>query len=264
MYYSNVGWGSVIINFNNFFMFDLKGKKALITGATGGIGGAIAKSLAKQGAIIGLSGTREEKLKELSSQIGGENFIFPCNLGDTSAVESLIDKVEEQMGQVDILVCNAGITKDGLALRMKNEDWDEVLNINLRSTFILNRNAIKKMIRRKWGRIINISSVVGVSGNPGQANYVASKAGMIGMSKSFALEVASRGITINCIAPGFIETAMTGALNDVQKQNILKSIPAGKMGSSGDIAASVAFLASEEAGYITGQTIHINGGMLMV
>jgi 3-oxoacyl-[acyl-carrier protein] reductase len=245
-------------------MFNLKGKKALITGATGGIGGEIAKSLSKQGAIVGLCGTKEEKLKELSEQIDGENFIFPCNLSDISAVESLFEKAEEQMGGVDILVCNAGITKDGLALRMKNKDWDEVLNINLKSTFILNRNAIKKMIRRKWGRIINISSVVGVSGNPGQANYVASKAGMIGMSKSFALEVASRGITINCIAPGFIETAMTAALNDAQKQNILTSIPAGKMGLPEDIASSVAFLSSNEAGYITGQTIHVNGGMLMV
>jgi 3-oxoacyl-[acyl-carrier protein] reductase len=245
-------------------MFDLKGKKALITGATGGIGGKIAKSLSKQGAVVGLCGTREEKLKELSSQIGGENFIFPSNLSDISAVESLFEKAEERMGGVDILVCNAGITKDSLALRMKNEDWDEVLNINLKSTFILNRSAIKKMIRRKWGRIINISSVVGVSGNPGQANYVASKAGMIGMSKSFAIEVANRGITINCIAPGFIETAMTAALNETQKQNILASIPAGKMGSPEDIASSVVFLSSNEAGYITGQTIHVNGGMLMV
>lgn len=245
-------------------MFNLQGKKALITGATGGIGGAIAKSLSNAGAIVTISGTREEKLKELATQISGESHILPCNLSDVSAVESLFDKAEEIMGQVDILVCNAGITKDSLVLRMKNEDWDEVLNINLKSTFILNRNAIKKMIRRKWGRIINISSVVGVSGNPGQANYVASKSGMIGMSKSFALEVASRGITVNCIAPGFITSNMTEVLNDAQKQNILSSIPAGKMGSPEDIACGTVFLSSDEANYITGQTIHINGGMLMV
>ncbi len=245
-------------------MFNLQGKRALITGATGGIGGEIAKSLSASGAVITISGTREEKLKDLAVEIQGECHILPCNLSSVEEVETLIDKAEGLMGQIDILVCNAGITKDGLALRMKNEDWDEVLNINLKSTFILNRNAIKKMIRRKWGRIINISSIVGVSGNPGQANYVASKAGMIGMSKSFALEVASRGITINCIAPGFIATNMTEALTDAQKQNILSSIPAGKMGLPADIAASTVFLASEEANYITGQTIHINGGMLMV
>jgi 3-oxoacyl-[acyl-carrier protein] reductase len=245
-------------------MFDLQGKRALITGATGGIGGEIAKSLSAAGAVVAISGTREEKLRELAAEIKGECHILPCNLSSVEEVEALIEKAETAMGQVDILICNAGITKDGLALRMKNDDWDEVLNINLKSTFILNRNAIKKMIRRKWGRIINISSIVGVSGNPGQANYVASKAGMIGMSKSFALEVASRGITINCIAPGFIATSMTEVLTDTQKQGILSSIPSGKMGLPTDIAASTVFLASEEANYITGQTIHINGGMLMV
>ncbi|MDA0902513.1 MAG: 3-oxoacyl-[acyl-carrier-protein] reductase [Proteobacteria bacterium] len=245
-------------------MFNLEGKKALITGATGGIGGAIAKSLKEQGAIIGLSGTREEKLKELASQIGGNPYIFPCNLSKAEEVEALYEKAEAEMGGVDILICNAGITKDNLILRMKDEDFDQVIDINLKSTFILNRAAIKKMMRRKWGRIINVSSVVAVGGNPGQANYVASKAGMIGMSKSLALEVASRGITINCVAPGFIATAMTDALNDNQKEAILKSIPSGKMGTPEDIAASINFLASDEAGYITGQTIHINGGMLMV
>jgi len=232
-------------------MFNLQGKKALITGATGGIGGAIAKSLSNQGVIVGLSGTREEKLKSLAAQIGRKSHIFPCNLGEAEEVEALFQKAEEEMQGVDILVCNAGITKDNLILRMKNEDWDEVLNVNLRSTFILNRGAIKKMIRRKWGRIINISSVVAVGGNPGQANYVASKAGMIGMSKSLALEVASRGITINTIAPGFIATAMTANLTEKQSEEILKSIPSRKMGNPQDIAASVNFLASDEAITIT-------------
>ena len=245
-------------------MFNLQGKRALITGATGGIGGEIAKQLSAAGAIVTLSGTREEKLQELAKEIATTSYVIACNLNNTEEVEGLFDKAEALMGQVDILVCNAGITKDNLALRMKNEDWDEVLNINLRSTFLLNRNAIKKMIRRKWGRIINISSVVGVSGNPGQANYVASKAGMIGMSKSFALEVASRNITVNCIAPGFIATSMTEILTDAQKQNITSSIPAGKMGLPADVASAAVFLASEEANYITGQTLHINGGMLMI
>ncbi len=247
-------------------MFRLTGKNALVTGATGGIGAAIASSLAKQGAHLVISGTKEDRLNELAAQIGVEKCkILPCNLSDAAQVEALFDKAEELAGgQIDILVCNAGITKDNLALRMKDEDWDQVLNVNLRSTFILNRNAIKKMLRRKDGRIINIASVVGVTGNPGQANYVASKAGMIGMSKSFAAEVATRGITVNCVAPGFIQTAMTDVLNDTQKQGILTSIPMQKMGEAADIAAGVAFLASKEAGYITGQTLHVNGGMLMV
>lgn len=247
-------------------MFRLTSKNALVTGATGGIGASIVESLIKQGANVVISGTKEERLKELAVKLGEEKIkILPCNLSDISQVESLFDKAEELIGgPIDILVCNAGVTKDNLALRIKNEDFDEVININLKSTFILNRNAIKKMIRRKYGRIINIASVVGVTGNPGQSNYVASKAGMIGMSKSFASEVATRGITINCVAPGFIQTAMTDVLNDTQKQGILSSIPAGKMGLPKDIAASVAFLASAEAEYITGQTIHVNGGMLMV
>lgn len=242
-------------------MFNLNGKKVLITGATGGIGAAIAKVMSANGAIVGLSGTKEEKLKELAGEISGQSFIFPCNLSNISEVENLIENVEKEMGTIDILICNAGITKDNLVMRMKNEDWDDVLNINLKSTFILNREAIKKMLRRKYGRIINITSVVAFSGNPGQVNYVASKAGMVGMSKSFAKEVASRNITVNCVAPGFITSAMTEVLNDTQKQNILNSIPAGKMGSADDIAYGVAFLASDEAAYITGQTLHINGGM---
>lgn len=245
-------------------MFNIKGKKVLITGATGGIGQAIAEIFSKNGAIVGLSGTKEEKLKDLAAKISGETHIFPCNLSDTNEVEALFEKAETTMGQVDILICNAGITKDNLALRMKNEDFDDVIAVNLKSTFLLNRAAIKKMIRRKDGRIINIASVVAVSGNPGQANYVASKAGMIGMTKSFAAEVASRGITVNTIAPGFIQTAMTDILTDVQKEGILKSIPAGKMGSPNDIANGALFLASQEAGYISGHTLHINGGMLMV
>lgn len=245
-------------------MFSLKGKKALITGATGGIGSAIAQVLAKQGVVVGLSGTKEEKLRQLSNSITSDSYIFPCNLSNSSEVQVLFEAAEEKMGQIDILICNAGITKDNLTLRMKDEDWDEVLNINLKSTFILNRSAIKQMMRRKYGRIINITSVVGVSGNPGQANYVASKAGMIGMTKSIAMEVASRNITINCVAPGFIATNMTDILNETQRHGILSSIPMGKMGTPNDIASGVAFLASDEASYITGQTLHINGGMLMV
>lgn len=245
-------------------MFNLQGRKALITGATGGIGYEIVKALDSAGANVVISSTNEEKLKALALEITNKIHILPCNLNNVSDIEALFDRAEELVGQIDILVCNAGITKDSLALRMKNEDWDEVLNVNLKSTFILNRNAIKKMIRRKWGRIINISSLVGVMGNSGQANYVASKAGMIGMSKSLAIEVASRGITINCIAPGFIATNMTDILNDNQKKSILSTIPTGKMGLPADVAAGVIFLASEEANYITGQTLHINGGILMV
>lgn len=245
-------------------MFELAGKKALVTGATGGIGGAIARALHMQGASVALSGTRKEALEALATELGSNSPVLPCNLSDVQAVEALADEAEKALDGLDILICNAGVTRDNLALRMKNEDFTDVLNINLVSTFILNRSAIKKMIRKRFGRIINIASVVGVSGNPGQANYVASKAGMIGMSKSLAAETASRNVTVNCIAPGFIATAMTDALNDTQRENILKNIPCGKMGTPEDIAASAVFLASEQAGYITGQTIHVNGGMLMV
>ena len=245
-------------------MFNLEGKNALITGASGGIGGAIAKSLSKMGANIVISGTREEKLQSLKSEISGKCEILTCNLSDIEQVENLFAKAEEFFGSIDILVCNAGITKDNLIIRIKNEDWDDVLNINLKSTFILNKNAATKMIRRKFGRIINISSVVGVSGNPGQANYCASKAGMIGMGKSIAMDVAKRGVTINAVAPGFIATDMTEALNDKQKVTINDKIPAGKMGSVDDIASAVCYLASNEAGYVTGQTLHVNGGMLMI
>ena len=244
-------------------MFKLTGKNALVTGATGGIGSEIAKALASQGAKVVLSSTKEEKLQELAAEIGGDVKYVACNLSDAAAVDALFDKAEELVGQIDILVCNAGITKDNLILRMKDDDFNHVLDVNLKSTFILNRNAIKKMMRRKYGRIINIASVVGVTGNPGQCNYVASKAGMIGMSKSLAQEVATRGITINCVAPGFIQSPMTDILNDAQREVILNKIPAGKMGESSDIAKAVAFLASEDAGYVTGHTLHVNGGMFM-
>ena len=245
-------------------MFELKGKKALVTGATGGIGFEIAKKFVEQGASVVISGTREERLLEIQKELGEENCKYvKCNLSHEDEVEALFDRAEElSEGGIDILVCNAGITRDNLALRMKNQDFDDVINVNLRSTFILNRNAIKKMVRRKYGRIINIASVVGFTGNPGQANYVASKAGMVGMSKSFAQEVATRGITINCIAPGFIQTTMTDVLSEKQKDGILTSIPMQKMGGADDIANGAVFLASEEAGYVTGQTLHINGGML--
>jgi 3-oxoacyl-[acyl-carrier protein] reductase len=244
-------------------MFRLTGKKALVTGATGGIGKEIAKALVKQGAKLVLSSTNEEKLQELATEIGHDTKYVACNLSDSVAVDALFDKAEELVGEIDILVCNAGITKDNLILRMKEEDFGHVIDVNLKSTFVLNRNAIKKMMRRKYGRIINIASVVGVTGNPGQSNYVASKAGMIGMTKSLAAEVATRGITLNCVAPGFIQSPMTDVLNDHQRQTILHKIPAGKMGESSDIAKAVAFLASEEASYITGHTLHVNGGMFM-
>ena len=244
-------------------MFTLNGKNALITGATGGIGCAIAKTLHSQGAKLVLSGTKEEKLQQLASEISEDCKYLTCNLSNIIEVEELFDKAENLVGQIDILVCNAGITKDSLILRMKNEDFDHVIDVNLKSTFVLNRNAIKKMLRRKNGRIINIASVVALTGNPGQSNYVASKAGMIGMTKSMAQEVASRDVTINCVAPGFIESPMTEILTEHQKNAILAKIPAGKMGSSQDIANAVAFLSSAEANYITGTTIHVNGGMFM-
>lgn len=245
-------------------MFDLTGKKALITGASGGIGIAIAKALHAQGATVGLHGTREEKLKELAVEIGDRVFIFPANLGDSDAVKELASKAEEEMGGIDILVNNAGITKDGLFVRMKDEDWDAVMDINLKAAFQLTRDTVYPMMRRRGGRVINVTSVVGVTGNPGQGNYCASKAGMIGMSKSLAHEVASRKVTVNCVAPGFIETPMTDALNDKQKEAILGSVPAKRLGSGHEIASAVVFLASDEAAYVTGQTLHVNGGMAMI
>ena len=245
-------------------MFDLSGKGALVTGATGGIGGAIARTLHAQGAKVVLSGTREEKLAELASELGDNIFTAPCNLSDREAVSQLYAKAEELAGQVDIVVNNAGITKDNLFLRMKDEEWDDVINVNLSATFAVCRGALRGMMRRRYGRIVNMSSISGVVGNPGQGNYSASKAGMIGMSKAMAREVAPRGITVNCIAPGFISTPMTDALNEKQKDAITQIIPAGTLGEPDDIASAVLFLASTEAGYITGQTLNINGGMAMI
>ena len=245
-------------------MFNLSGKKALVTGASGGIGGAIAKALHKAGADVGLSGRNVEALNKLADDIGSRCHVLPGDLGTAEAADALIKSAEEKMGQVDILVNNAGLTKDGLFMRMKDEDWQVVQDVNLTAPFRLTRAAIRGMMKRRWGRVVNITSVVGVTGNPGQANYCASKAGMIGMSKSMAAEVASRGITVNCVAPGFIATAMTEALTDEQKAKINATIPAGTMGTSDDIAASVVYLASEEAKYVTGQTLHVNGGMAMI
>lgn len=245
-------------------MFDLSGKGALVTGATGGIGGAIAEILHARGARVVLSGTREEKLAELAGQLGDNAFIAPCNLKERAAVSELFAKAEEMAGQVDIVVNNAGITRDNLFMRMKDEEWDDVVAVNLSATFAICRGALKGMMRRRYGRIVNMSSISGVMGNPGQGNYAATKAGMIGMSKSLAREVAPRGITVNCIAPGFISTPMTDELNDKQKDAILQMIPTGTLGAPADIANAVLFLASDEAGYITGQTLHINGGMAMV
>jgi 3-oxoacyl-[acyl-carrier protein] reductase len=245
-------------------MFNLTGKTALITGASGGIGAAIAKTLHDAGATVAISGTRVAVLKELKAQIGERVHILPCNLSSPEEVEKLIPAAEAAMGGLDILVNNAGITKDGLAMRMKDDDWQAVIDVNLTSNFRLCRAAMRGMMKKRAGRIINITSIVGVTGNPGQANYVASKAGVIGLTKSLAQELATRGVTVNCIAPGFIATPMTDVLNEKQKETILTRIPAGRMGSPQDIAAAVAYLASDEAGYVTGQTIHVNGGMAMI
>ena len=245
-------------------MFELKGKKALITGASGGIGGEIARTLHKAGADIAISGTRLESLNSLAGEIGSNIQIFQCNLNDTVAIDDLLKTASEKMGGIDILINNAGITRDNLFMRMSDEEWLDVLNVNLTATMKLCKGMIRGMMKNRWGRIINISSVVGTTGNPGQANYAASKAGMVGMSKSLAFEVASRGITVNIIAPGFIETAMTDKLNDDQKSNIMKQIPAGRMGMATEIASAALYLASNEASYVTGATLHVNGGMLMV
>ena len=245
-------------------MFNLKGKTALVTGASGGIGGAIAKALHGAGATVALSGTRVEPLETLAAELGERAHVLPCNLSDSEAVEALPKQAIEAMGGLDILVNNAGITRDNLFMRMKDEDWDAVININLTSTMRLCRGVMRPMMKARWGRIINISSIVATTGNPGQANYTAAKAGMIAMGKSIAQEVASRGITVNAVAPGFIATPMTDALNDDQKEVINKQIPAGRMGTPEEIAAAVLYLASEEAGYVTGATLHVNGGMSMV
>ena len=245
-------------------MFDLKGKNALITGATGGIGAAIAKALHAQGAVVGLSGRNGDKLAELAQILGERVHVLPADLSDDEAIGDLVKRAEEAMGQIDILVNNAGLTKDGLSMRMSREDWQNVLDVNLTAPFRLAQAVQRGMMKRRWGRIINISSVVGVTGNPGQCNYVASKAGMIGWTKAMAAEIASRNITVNCIAPGFIATPMTDVLTDEQKEKINANIPMRRMGSSEDIAAAAAFLASEEAAYVTGQTLHVNGGMAMI
>lgn len=245
-------------------MFDLSGKKALVTGATGGIGGAVAKALHAQGAHVAISGTRAEKLEALAGELKERVHITPCNLSDLDAVDALPKQASEAMGGLDIVVSNAGVTRDTLMMMMKPAMWDEVLNVNLTAYFRLAKASLRGMTKQRFGRIIGVTSVVGVTGNAGQANYAASKAGMIGMSKSLAQEVASRNVTINCVAPGFIATAMTEALNEQQQEAILGKIPAGAMGSPEDIAAAVLFLASEEARYITGQTLHVNGGMAMI
>ncbi len=245
-------------------MFDLTGKAALVTGATGGIGGEIAKALHAQGAHVGISGRNTEKLEALAKELGERVSVLSADLSSDEAIADLIKRAEEAMGQIDILVNNAGLTRDNLSMRMKDEEWQDVIDVNLTAPFKLAKAVQRGMMKRRHGRIINISSVVGVTGNPGQCNYVASKAGMIGWSKTMAQEVASRGITINCIAPGFIATAMTDALTDDQKAKINATIPAGKMGDSADIATAAVYLASDEAGYVTGQTIHVNGGMAMI
>jgi 3-oxoacyl-[acyl-carrier protein] reductase len=245
-------------------MFDLSGKTALVTGASGGLGAAIARILHQAGATVGLSGTRREALDALSAELGGRVHALPCDLGDRAQVEALIGQAEAALGRVDVLVNNAGLTRDNLALRLKDEDWERVLEVNLGAAFRLSRAALRGMMRQRWGRIVNITSIVGVTGNPGQANYAASKAGMIGMSKSLAAEVASRGITVNCVAPGFIATPMTDALSEAQREKLLGGIPAGRLGEPADVAAAVLYLASAEAAYVTGQTLHVNGGMAMI
>jgi len=245
-------------------MFDLTGKAALVTGATGGIGGAIAKALHTQGATVAISGTKAEKLETLASELGSRVFVMPCDLRDRAAVAKLAEDADKTLGQTDILVNNAGITHDNLFMRMKDEEWDDVIAVNLTSVFVLTRGILRNMMRRRYGRIVNIASISGVFGNPGQGNYAASKAGLVGMTKSLAREVASRGITANCIAPGFIKTPMTDALTPKQVEVIAAAIPTQTFGKPEDIAAAVAFLASNEAAYITGETIHVNGGMVMV
>jgi 3-oxoacyl-[acyl-carrier protein] reductase len=245
-------------------MFDLTGKYALVTGASGGIGGSIAKALHAQGATVALSGTRVDPLNALAAELGDRAHVTPCNLGDPEAVTALAGQAIEAMGGLDILVNNAGITRDNLFMRMKDEEWQDVIDVNLTSTMRLMKSVMRPMMKQKFGRIINITSIVGVTGNAGQVNYAASKAGMIGMTKSYAQEIATRGITANCVAPGFIETAMTAELPDQVKEGMLGAIPMGRMGAADEIASAVAYLSSDEASYITGQTLHVNGGMAMI
>jgi 3-oxoacyl-[acyl-carrier protein] reductase len=245
-------------------MFDLKGMTALVTGASGGIGSAIAQALAGQGARLAVSGSNVGKLEAFRGGLGGDHVALPCDLSDAAAVDALVPQAVEALGQLDILVNNAGVTRDNLAMRMKDEEWSDVIRINLEAAFRLARAALKPMMRARFGRIISITSVVGTTGNPGQANYAASKAGLVGLSKALAQEVGSRGITVNCIAPGFIRTPMTDVLPDTQKEVLLRGIPAGRLGEGEEIGAAAVYLASREAGYITGQTLHVNGGMAMI
>ncbi|WP_226621745.1 3-oxoacyl-[acyl-carrier-protein] reductase [Alloyangia pacifica] len=245
-------------------MFDLTGKNALITGASGGIGGAIAKALHGAGATVGLSGTREAPLQELAAELGERAFVLPCNLSDPEAVAALPKQAADAMGSVDILVNNAGITRDNLFMRMSDDEWQSVIDVNLTANFKLCKGVLRGMMKARWGRIVNVSSIVGATGNPGQGNYAAAKAGLVGMTKSLAYEVASRGVTANAVAPGFIETAMTDKLNDEQKSGIMGQIPAGRMGTADEIAAAVLYLSSPEAAYVTGATLHVNGGMAML
>jgi 3-oxoacyl-[acyl-carrier protein] reductase len=245
-------------------MFELTGKTALVTGATGTIGATIARGLHGQGATVAISGTRREVLDQLASELGGRVHIIPANLADPVETEALVPRAEEAMGQLDILVANAGVTRDNLLVQLRDEDWEQVIAINLSATFRLSRAAVRAMMRRRFGRVIAITSVVGITGNPGQANYVAAKAGITGMIKAMAQEYAKRGVTANCVAPGFIVTPMTEKLNEKQRETIMAKIPANRAGTPADVAAAVVFLASNEAGYVTGQTLHVNGGMAMI
>jgi len=245
-------------------MFELTGKTALVTGASGGLGQAIARALHRQGAVVALSGTRREQLESLAAELETNVHVLPCDLSDPKAVEALVPAAEAALGSLDILVNNAGITRDNLFMRMKDEEWDAVLAVNLTASFRLARASLKGMMKRRYGRIIGITSVVGVTGNAGQGNYAAAKAGMIGMSKSLAMEVATRNVTVNCVAPGFIESPMTAVLNEKQKTAILANVPMGRLGSGDDVASAVVYLASSEAAYVTGQTLHVNGGMAMI
>jgi 3-oxoacyl-[acyl-carrier protein] reductase len=245
-------------------MFDLTGMTALVTGASGGIGSEIAKALAAQGARLAVSGSNADKLEAFRASLGGDHVALPCNLSDAAAVDALVPQAVEKLGKLDILVNNAGVTRDNLAMRMKDDEWDSVIRVNLEAAFRLMRAAAKPMMKARFGRMISVTSIVGVTGNPGQANYAASKAGLIGMSKSMAQELASRGITVNCVAPGFITSPMTDALPDAQKTALTTKIPAGRLGEGADIGAAIVYLASREAGYVTGQTVHVNGGMAMI